>query len=187
MSRQEFLGKLRAGLYGLPQARISEIVADYESHFEEGRAAGRSDSEVAAALGDPARLAKELRAEAHVERWKEERTPSAGAAAVIALIGLIALDWFFLLPILFVVMVMLFVMGVTSIALFFAGLGVLIGGIVGHVDHLTPVEAIVAGIGCAAGGAALGSLTAMIGIGGAKLLVMWARLHAQVVKPAQIA
>lgn len=187
MSRQEFLGRLRAGLRGLPQGRINDILADYESHFEEGRVAGRSDTEVAAALGDPARLAKELRAEAQVERWKQERTPTAGAAAVVALIGLIALDWFFLLPILFFVMLILFVMAIVSICLFFGGLALMVAGLVGHPDEFTPIEAVFSGLGLSGAGAALGALTAMISLGGGKLIIMWARLHAQVVKPAQTA
>src|SRR5471032_2549411 len=77
MSRQLFLDRLRAGLRGLPAGAIDEIAADYEAHFAEGRAAGREEIEVAAALGDPDRLARELRAEAGLKRWEAERNPSA--------------------------------------------------------------------------------------------------------------
>ena len=63
MNRQAFIDRLRLGLSGLPAAAINEAVADYEAHFAEGAAAGRTEEEVAAALGDPARLARELRAE----------------------------------------------------------------------------------------------------------------------------
>lgn len=187
MSRQEFLGKLRAALYGLPPVRIDEIVADYQSHFDEGRAAGRSEAEVAAALGDPGRLAKELRAEAHVERWKEERTPSAGAAAVIALIGLIALDWFFLLPILFVILAMLFAMAIVALCLLAAGPFVAVLGHIGSGEILSQPAALLAGLCMMASGVALGALTVVIGALGGKALVAWARLHVQMVKPGQTA
>ena len=72
MTRQEFLRRLRAGLVGLPTASANEIAADYETHFDDGIAAGRSEAEVAAALGDPDRLARELRAEAGAQRWHQE-------------------------------------------------------------------------------------------------------------------
>ena len=42
MTRGEFLSSLRAGLSGLRQPDIDEIMADYESHFSDGRDAGRS-------------------------------------------------------------------------------------------------------------------------------------------------
>jgi len=62
MNRNEFLARLRKGLVGLAQAAADDIVADYEAHFDEGRAAGRSEQDVAAALGNPDRIARELKA-----------------------------------------------------------------------------------------------------------------------------
>ena len=50
MNRQAFIDRLRLGLSGLPAAAINEAVADYEAHFAEGAAAGRTEEEVAAAL-----------------------------------------------------------------------------------------------------------------------------------------
>lgn len=61
MSRALFLAKLKQGLAGLPQPEIDEIAADYEFHFSEAAATGQSDDDIVARLGDPARLARELR------------------------------------------------------------------------------------------------------------------------------
>ncbi|HKU99815.1 MAG TPA: DUF1700 domain-containing protein, partial [Vineibacter sp.] len=69
MTRAAFLASLRSGLSGLPAADIDDILADYASHFDEGLAAGRSEDDVAAALGDARQLARELRAEAGLRRW----------------------------------------------------------------------------------------------------------------------
>ena len=55
---------------------------------------------MAAALGDPSRLARELRAEAGLKAWQETRSPSTAATAVFAVLGLGAIDILFLLPIL---------------------------------------------------------------------------------------
>ncbi|MDP2764001.1 MAG: DUF1700 domain-containing protein, partial [Brevundimonas sp.] len=68
MTRAEFMGRLRRGLVGMPAAAADDITADYEIHFEDGAAAGRSEAAVAEALGDPDRLARELRAEAGAQR-----------------------------------------------------------------------------------------------------------------------
>lgn len=45
MTRQAFMARLREGLYGLPPTMQADIVADYEIHFNEGAAAGRSEAE----------------------------------------------------------------------------------------------------------------------------------------------
>ena len=45
---------------------------------------------MAVALGDPARLARELRTEAGLKRWETERNPSAAASAVFAVLGAVA-------------------------------------------------------------------------------------------------
>jgi uncharacterized membrane protein len=97
MNRITFLSHLRAGLSGLPPRDAAEIVKDYEAHFADGAAAGRSEEEVAAALGDPDRLAKELRAEFNLQRL-EKKDGLNIAAAVLALGGLATLDLFVLLP-----------------------------------------------------------------------------------------
>ena len=48
MTRQEFMGRLRRGLAGIPAHSIDEICSDYETHFTDGAEAGRSEAEVAA-------------------------------------------------------------------------------------------------------------------------------------------
>ena len=74
MNSEAFLRTLRAGLAGLSKQEIEEIIADYEAHFAEARASGRSEAEVVDALGDPARLARELRAETGLRRFESHRS-----------------------------------------------------------------------------------------------------------------
>jgi uncharacterized membrane protein len=73
MTRAEFIATLRRGLAGMPAEAVDDIVADYEAHFDDALAAGRSEAEVAEALGDPERLAKDLRAAAPSGAWDEPR------------------------------------------------------------------------------------------------------------------
>ncbi|HEX5262511.1 MAG TPA: DUF1700 domain-containing protein [Phenylobacterium sp.] len=183
MTRQAFMARLREGLRGLPPSAVADIVADYENHFTEGAAAGRTEDDVASALGDPSRLARELRAERGLQRWEEERTPSAGAGAVFAVLGLGAIDILFLLPILMGVGGAMFGIGVAVIAVFFAG------GVVFAAGPFTglpggPAAAILAGIGLMAGATAIGALLAICTIGLVNALVWYGRLHYRLLKPA---
>lgn len=183
MTRQAFMARLQEGLRGLPPAARADIVADYENHFAEGAAAGRSEADVAASLGDPGRLARELRAEIGLKRWEEQRSPSAGASAVFAVLGLGAIDILILLPILMGVGSAIFGLGVAVIALFFAG------GVVFAAGPFTglpggPAAAILAGIGLMTGAASLGAVLSIVTIGLVNALVWYGRLHYRLLTPA---
>jgi len=107
MKRADFMAQLRAGLSGLHAADVDDILADYETHFADGAAHGRSEEEVCTALGDPARLAREMRAEVGFRRWENNRSAGnlAGvllAGVLLALLGLATLDLIFLFPVLLV-------------------------------------------------------------------------------------
>jgi hypothetical protein len=80
MSRALFISRIKEGLAGLPQSEIDEVVSDYEFHFAEARANGDSEDDIAARLGDPARLAREVREGAGYPALGEE----VGAARSVA-------------------------------------------------------------------------------------------------------
>lgn len=183
MTRDEFMGRLRRGLVGLPTISAAEIAADYETHFEDGAAAGRSEAEVAAALGDPDRLARELRAEAGARRWDQEKNPSAAAGAVFAVLGLGAIDLLILLPIFMSVVGVLFGFIMAAVGLFIGGGVVMIAGpFAGFPGGVA--TAILAGLGLMAGATALGALTAIATILLVNATVWFARLHYRLLKPA---
>src|ERR1700759_257280 len=126
MNRMTFLRALHEGLAGLPERDIDEILADYNSHFEEGLASGRSEAEVAAALGDPRRLARELRAETGMRRWESHHSLGNSAAGLLAFGGLAAFDILFLLPLLFVVLLATLVFGLIICVFGVIGIGSLL-------------------------------------------------------------
>jgi len=183
MTRQAFMARLMEGLRGLPPTVQADIIADYNNHFVEGLAAGRSEEDVAASLGDPGRLARELRAEAGLRRWEEQRSPAAGASAIFAVLGLGAIDILILLPILMGVGGAIFGMGVAVVAVFFAGGVVFAAGPFAGLPGGAPA-AILAGIGLMTGAASLGALLAICTIGLVNALVWYGRLHYQLLKPA---
>lgn len=183
MTRQEFLRRLRAGLVGLPTTTAAEIVSDYETHFDDGVAAGRSEAEVATALGDPDRLARELRAEAGAQRWHQEKNPSAAAAAVFAVLGLGAIDILILLPILMGVIGTIFGFFIAAIALFFSGGAVMVAGPFAAPPG-GPLAAILFGLGLMAAATTIAALLAIVSVWLVNGLVWFARLHYRLLKPA---
>jgi len=187
MTRAEFIAQLRRALAGMAPKEIDDVTADYGAHFDEGIAAGRSEQDVAAALGDPQRLARELRAEAGLRRWEAQRTPAALIGAMVSLGGMLALDIFILLPVLFAFGVVAFVLGILLFAGSIAGLGLLLSGLL-HWDGMNALAhasaRTLAGIGLIGGSLGAGALLWLVLEGLVKLLGRYARLHYQVLKPA---
>lgn len=183
MTRAEFMGRLKQGLVGLPMATAAEIAADYDAHFEDGAAAGRSEAEIAAALGDPDRLARELRAEAGARRWGQEQTASSAIGAIFGLIGLGAIDILILLPIVFPVFGAVLSVLVTGVLMFLVGGFVLVvGPFLGAPGGV--LAAVLMGIGLMGLGLFMGGLMAVLTKWLIDATVWYARLHYRVLKPA---
>jgi len=183
MTRQDFIARLRLGLVGLPEQVQSDIVADYETHFTEAAAAGRSEADVAAALGDPDRLARELRAEAGVRRWQAQRNPEAAAAAVFAVLGLGAIDILVLLPILISVVSIIFATGIVALVGFVGGAVWFAAGPFAHAPGGI-AAALLTGLGLMAGGVSLTAVVTLVSTGLVNALIWYGRLHYQLLKPA---
>lgn len=183
MTREDFLKKLRRGLSGMPSAQIEDIMADYEAHFDAGAQAGRSEEAVASALGDPKRLARELRVEAGIRRWQEERNPSSAVAAIVAFISLGAIDIIILLPILVFLIFLLFTFYLASFAVLVAGAVVfLVGPFVGLLTG--GLSVLLIGTAMIAGALASLALLTIVSIGLVNALSRFARLHYRILEPA---
>jgi uncharacterized membrane protein len=183
MTRADFMARLRRGLVGLPTSVAQDIINDYETHFEDGAQAGRSEAEVSAALGDPDRLGRELKAEAGVQRWRQEQTPSAAAGAVFAVLGLGAVDILILLPLLMSVIGVLFGLMMAAIGLFIGGGAVMVVGPFGGFPG-GPLAAFLAGLAMMAASVAFGAILAILTVWLVNGLVWFARLHYRLLKPA---
>ncbi|MFT4503001.1 GIN domain-containing protein [Caballeronia sp. 15711] len=187
MNSEAFLRTLRAGLAGLSKEEVDEIIADYEAHFAEARASGRSEAEVAEALGDPSRLARELRAETGLRRYEAHRSVANLITAMLALAGLAAVDIFFLMPLLLIVAAVALGIGIGLVALgavgahmiftvvFLAHGGSFVGGAVRFVVGIGLIACLVVG----------GSLLLM-GLGaGVRMLGRYMRMHYHLLEPEQ--
>ncbi|WFU42546.1 DUF1700 domain-containing protein [Bradyrhizobium sp. CB82] len=187
MKRADFLRILRDGLAGLPAEEIDDILADYSAHFEEARASGRAEEQVAEALGDPRRLARELRAETGLRRWENHHSLQNSTAALLALGGLAVVDVILLLPLLLVVMLILLIIAFVMLVLGIVGIGLLIS-LYKHLGDGRIVELVLrglAGIALVTTGAGFGALL-LLGLNAAvRWLGGYARLHYRLLKPEQ--
>ena len=187
MNCTAFLRTLRDGLAGLPAQDIDDILTDYTAYFEEARASGRAEEEVADALGDPRRLARELRAETGLRRWENHHSLRNSTAALLALGGLAAVDILLLLPLLFGVIIILLVAGLVMFVLGIIGAGLLLS--LFKLVYVASIGKIVlralAGIGLITASAGIGALL-LFGLNAAvKKLGDYARLHYRLLKPEE--
>ncbi len=60
MNRKEFIDKLSFELSSISQDDRRSILNDFEEHFNVGLSSGRTEEDIAAALGDPVEIAKEF-------------------------------------------------------------------------------------------------------------------------------
>jgi uncharacterized membrane protein len=88
MHKHEFLNILDKSLHALSETDRRDILSDYEEHFAIGILRGRSEEEIALALGDPKVLGREYCAISLVKRAEEKPSVGGIGRAVIATIGL---------------------------------------------------------------------------------------------------
>ena len=176
MNRAHFMAQLRDGLAGLHHTDINDIVADYESHFADGATDGRTQEEVAAALGDPVRLARELRAEIGFKRWEENRSAGNFLGVVLALLGLATIDFIILLPFLCFLAALFFGLAVACLGMVVGGAFLLFNLLWGGVMGNTGMQLLI-GLGLISGAIGGGALLLLLMDVIAKLLIRYARLH----------
>lgn len=172
MTRDEFLRRLERALRSLPAAERQAIRADYERYFADGAAAGREEPEVAESLGNPTRLAAELRLAHEFDSWKHPGGARSHGRALRSLLALAFTQGLLCLPALLAVVLLLVILGAGFVSALY-GLFTLV---IGPFDQPLggAAAALLRGVGLLAAGAAL-LLLANAGIYGLSSLLVRAR------------
>ena len=173
-ARLTFLATLRAGLRGAPPEAIDDAVADYASHFDVGATKGRSEEEIATALGDPLVLADELRMEMRIERWEKKRSPASAARLVAGMVGLGLANAFLVFIALPLACILVFLAVATIVGMI--GAGVMLAGFgvwLGQDQALS----LLTGAGLIFAAIALGAVLTLLLFALVSGLARYARLH----------
>ncbi len=88
MNKQVFLQQLDILLKNFPEYERQDIIQDYEEYFSIGMHEGKTEEQIAAALGSPKQISKELLASYHLEKASSTASTGNILRAVWATIGL---------------------------------------------------------------------------------------------------
>lgn len=125
MTRREFMDELGALLSDLPDKERLDILADYTEHFLMGIERGKSEHEIAEALGSPKNLARELLAGYRIHQAQSNASVGNMTRAIIATISLGFFNIVFVLGPFFGLIGILIAMYAVSASLLVAPLGIL--------------------------------------------------------------
>lgn len=85
MNKKEFIAALEKNLIRLPKNDRDDILSDYEAHFAMGIEKGKTEEEIASALGDPKELAERyLENVSGVVKGNEYKAPESAQTENIA-------------------------------------------------------------------------------------------------------
>ena len=130
MNKQAYLASLKRALSGLPADLIADILRDYDQHFIDAMASGRSDEQTARALGDPRKVALEFKAMTHLDAFQNKRSLANFGRMAFALACVAGFNMF-LLPFMLVAPLMLLVFYLVSACFFIAGATIAASGLTG--------------------------------------------------------
>lgn len=154
MNREDFISRFRSAMGDqIPVADLADIIADYDEHFRMGALDGRTEEEIAVALGDPAEIAREWRAITLVRYAETHSSLQNIGRAILATVGLGLFNIIVILIPAIIIFSLLLVVLITGIFLVIAGPAMTIAsfgvatGIVDVQEILIPWAGFFFGIG----------------------------------------
>lgn len=88
MTKEQFMLTLKEEMRGLRQQAVEDILYDYEEHFAIGQDKGKSEAEIATALGNPREIAAQYRLQRAVRQAEESKAPRNLLRAIFAGVGM---------------------------------------------------------------------------------------------------
>ncbi len=88
MNREEFLKSLKNTIWRLHASEVEDIIRDYEEHFDSGIAEGKSEEDIARALGNPRVIGRAYRMDVLLKEGERKGTFGSITRAVLATLGL---------------------------------------------------------------------------------------------------
>lgn len=98
MGKLEYLDALKRAMLGLPPELQAKTLAWYEQRFVDGMGAGRAEADIAQELDDPKKVALTLRANTHMDAFREQKNPANLVRVLVSSLGLLIFNLFMLIP-----------------------------------------------------------------------------------------
>ena len=130
MGKQDYLDALRKAMTGLPPETAARTLAYYEQRFIDGLVAGRSETEIAADLDEPRKIAMTLRANVHLQSFEQKRSPASFGRMLASFAGLAVFNLFMVVPAAVFTALLLAVYG-CAFAFYVSGIAVAASGLAG--------------------------------------------------------
>ncbi len=130
MGKLDYLDALKRAMAGLPPEIQAKTLAWYEQRFVDGVALGRSEASIAEELGDPRKIAVTLRANAHMDAFKEKKTPANAVRMLVAGAGLLVFNLFMAIPAAVYASLLVAVYG-TALGFYVSGIAITASGLAG--------------------------------------------------------
>jgi len=131
MNKKDFISKLSSYLGGIPVEERQDVINDFEEHFKEGLAEGRTEEEIADSLGDPRALANQFKANILVNQAEKTTSAINITRAVLATLGLGFFNLMFILGPFIAIVAVLISLFVSAIAIIAAGITIFFASIFG--------------------------------------------------------
>jgi len=130
MGKLEYLDALKRAMGGLPPETQAKTLAWYEQRFVDRIAQGRSEESIAQELDDPRKVAVTLRASAHMDAFKEKKTPANALRMVLAGAGLLVFNLFMAIPAAVYASLLVAIYG-TALGFYVSGIAITASGLAG--------------------------------------------------------
>ncbi len=123
MSRDQFIAQLRQSLGNMSEAEKQDIIYDYDEHFRNGLAEGKTEEQIAQALGNPRIIGKSYRIDALLEEPREGGGVTAASVlrAIILSLSLTFVNVVFVLGPFIALLGVLFALWCAVAAIVFSG------------------------------------------------------------------
>jgi len=131
MNKKDFINKLSSYLAGVPVEERQDVINDFEDHFKEGIAEGRTEEEIAESLGDPKALANQFKANILVNTAAKTTSAINITRAVLATLGLGFFNLIFILGPFIGIVAVLFALFASAVAVTASGIAVFFASIFG--------------------------------------------------------
>jgi uncharacterized membrane protein len=138
MTRSEFIRELDSLLRELPDKERLDILASYTQHFLNGVKSGKSEQEIAEALGSPRLIAQEILADHRIYQANSDASVGNMTRTVIATVMLVFFNLVFVLGPFLALIGVLIGLYAASLALLIAPVGLLFPFVIPEAsDHRT--------------------------------------------------